>query len=106
MGSQRIDVVVELEGGVALVLQHLLLGKSQVAAHLGQVQGVFEFQDEFADAERFDARDTWFVGPQHTTAEPLAQTEAQFLGGGLDEGVVAMFQIDINEAIIRRVVER
>ena len=38
--SKGVNVVIDLEGGVALVLEHLLLGKRQVSAHLGHVEAV------------------------------------------------------------------
>ena len=87
MLKKRIDIKVDLQRGIALVLQHLLLRHHEVLAHPGHVDAHFELEHYFTDAECLDTGNRGLVGPQHTTAEPLAQTRTQFDAGRLNNSL-------------------
>ena len=102
---QWIDVVIELQAGVALVLQHLLLGQTEVVAHLLHVDAKLQLQYELADAERFHTGYGRLVGSQQTDTEPLAQTGAELQTGSFDKLVFRMFEEDVDDAIVWRIME-
>ena len=79
-------------------MQQLLLGKVEVAAHIGHVESGFELQHELADGEGLDDGDGGLVGAQYAGAEPLAQPAAQGEGGSLGKVLLAVLHIDIDEA--------
>ena len=102
---QRIDVVVDLEGGVAFVLHHLLLGNEQVLAHLRHVDAILQLEHQLSNMQGFHLGHGRFVGAEHTGTKPLAQTGAHLQAGGLDNGVACVLQIDVDEPVVRRIAE-
>ena len=53
-GSDGVDVEVDLEGGVAAVVEELLAGHQQVLAHLTGVEGGLYLEHKLADVLLFD----------------------------------------------------
>ena len=46
---QRVSIVVDLQGAIALVGHHLLLGQEQILAHTGHVDAQLQLEHQFAD---------------------------------------------------------
>ena len=103
---QRVDVVVDLQRGITLVGHHLLLRREQILAHTRHVDAQFEFQHQFADVLSTDLGNGGFIGPQHPSSKPLAQTGSHLCGSSLNDSILTVTQEDVNQTGEWRIVEQ
>ena len=69
------------------------------------VNAIFQFEHQFADVLLFYFGNGRLVWPQHPTTKPLAQAATHLNSRRLDNRILPMFQVDINQPVVRRIVE-
>ena len=100
-----VDVKVNIDRLVGLYAEQRLAGGQQCASHgLRRGRGL-HLEQEVADVEQLDAAHERAVGAQQVLLEVWAQYGGQGLGGGLHLALVAVFEIDADEARKGRIAE-
>ena len=106
VGLDGIDVVVEADGlHSAIDGEHLLVEGAQNLLDLGHGCLEFHFEDNLADIHLLHACHHGAFGSQHTVAEGLPQQLAVAHSQFTHDGIVAMPQVDVDDAHERRVTE-